>query len=557
MLWSEVVKTMVDIVRGNQGLYLKKYAVTGGRMEVWGSIRVGVGWLISFLLLSGCASLPPNSDREESYALVDTGDTRLSRSLKQLEQNNSNDGEYSGAILLSDGIDAFAARIALAKEADRTIDAQYYMIHGDLTGALFGKQLIAAADRGVKVRLLIDDMDLEDRDEALSALGHHPNIELRIFNPFSRKTLRMWQYLSRLGSVTRRMHNKSFTVDNQVTVVGGRNIGNEYFDADPELAFGDLDMLAVGPVVRDVSKSFDEYWNSPLAYPVDVLRPDLAGTKNLDSSRKKLVTYLEGDDVKNYVNFLDENELISRVKSGKEKFEWGPAEVLADNPEKLDSYRTTEEYSMAPSLSPFFEDLQKELLIFSPYFVPGREGTKGLCELRQRGVRVRIFTNSLASTDVGIVHSGYVKYRRALLRAGVELYEVNKKIDRVTRKEKKGDTGGAKASLHAKSFVLDRKKVFVGSLNLDPRSIRENTEVGIMLTSETLAERMVEGFDEVVNKAAFRLELKKDEQGLEYIIWHGMEDGKERTWSHEPHTTFGRRFLIHTLRFVPFVESQL
>lgn len=526
-------------------------------MEVWGSIRLGFGWLVSFLLLSGCASLPPNTDRVLSYAPVDTEDTRLARSIEQLVHDNSNDGQYSGAILLSDGIDAFAARIVLAKEADRTIDTQYYMIHGDLTGALFSKQLIAAADRGVKVRLLIDDMDLEDRDESMSALGQHPNIELRIFNPFSRKTLRLWQYLSRLGSVTRRMHNKSFTVDNQVTVVGGRNIGNEYFNADPDLAFGDLDMLAIGPVVREVSKSFDEYWNSPLAYPVDVLRPDLVGTKTLESSIKKLETFLEGESVKNYVKILAENELIPGVQSGKEKFEWGLAEVLADNPEKLESYRTTEEYSMAPSLSPFFKDLQKELIIFSPYFVPGSEGTKGLCELSQRGVKVRILTNSLASTDVGIVHSGYAKYRRALLRAGVELYEVNKQLDPATRKEKKGNTGSAKASLHAKSFVLDRKKVFVGSLNLDPRSIRENTEVGIMLASDTLAERMVEGFDLTVKKVAFRLELKKDEQGLEYILWHGIEDGKERTWGHEPHTSFGRRLLIYTMRFVPFVESQL
>lgn len=508
-------------------------------------------------LLGGCATLPPNNHEEISIAPTDTGNTTIGKRIALRIAENKQGENKSGVILLGDGVDAFAARVALAQGAERTIDAQYYMLHADLTGALFTQQLIEAADRGVKVRLLIDDMDLENRDESLSALSHHPNIELRIFNPFSRKTLRLWQYLSRLGKVTRRMHNKSFTVDNQVTVVGGRNIGNEYFDANPELAFGDLDMLAVGPVVRDVSKSFDEYWNSPLAYPVDVLRPDLAGTKNLELSRKKLKTYLEEDTVKNYVKLLGENELIPRVKSGKEKFEWGPAEVLADNPEKLESYKTTEEYSMAPSLSPFFKDLQKELLIFSPYFVPGREGTKGLCELSQRGVRVRIFTNSLASTDVGIVHSGYVKYRRALLRAGVELYEVNKKIDRTTRREKKGDIGGAKASLHAKSFVLDRKKVFVGSLNLDPRSIRENTEVGIMLTSENFAERMAAGFDEVVNKAAFRLELKKDEQGLEYIIWHGMEAGKERTWSHEPHTTFGRRLLIHTLRFVPFVESQL
>ncbi|MFT5727233.1 MAG: putative cardiolipin synthase [Desulforhopalus sp.] len=515
------------------------------------------GLLLILLQLGGCATLPPNTDSQSSFAPLDTGDTRLGRQINRLIAENAQGIDRSGVLLLGDGLDAFAARITLAQGAERTIDAQYYMIHADLTGALFAHQLIAAADRGVKVRLLIDDMDLENRDESLSALGQHPHIELRIFNPFSRDTLRLWQYLSRLGSVTRRMHNKSFTVDNQVTVVGGRNIGNEYFDADPDLAFGDLDMLAIGPVVQDISKSFDEYWNSSLAYSVDVLRPDLIGTKSIDLARKKLETYLSEDNVQKYLNQLEANKLVERVQNGTQKFEWGPAQVFADNPEKLVSYRTAEEYSMAPRLSPFFQNLHKELLIFSPYFVPGVEGTKNLSELSRSGVRVRILTNSLASTDVGIVHSGYSKYRHALLRAGVELYEVNKNFDNHTRNEKKGKTGGSKASLHAKSFVLDRKKVFVGSLNLDPRSIKENTEVGIMLTSEVLAEQMAENFDIIVEEVSFRLELKTDEQGLEYILWHGLENGEQRTWGHDPHTSFWRRFFIGTLRFVPFVESQL
>jgi len=529
----------------------------GGMLQFFSLKHLVFGLLLIFLQLGGCATLPPNTDRQSSYAPLDTGGTSFGRQINQHIAKMAHNNNLSGVLLLVDGIDAFAARIALAQGAERTIDAQYYMIHADLTGALFAHNLIAAADRGVKVRVLIDDMDLENRDESLSALGQHPHIELRVFNPFSRNTLRLWQYLSRLGSVTRRMHNKSFTVDNQITVVGGRNIGNEYFDADPDLAFGDLDMLAIGPVVRDISKSFDEYWNSSLAYPVDVLRPDLIGTKSIELARNKLETYLSQDNVQQYINQLEANKLAELVQNGTQKFEWGPAEVLADNPEKLVSYNTTEEHSMAPRLTPFFRNLQKELLIFSPYFVPGVEGTKNLSELSRSGVRVRILTNSLASTDVGIVHSGYSKYRHALLRAGVELYEVNKKFDHHTRKEKKGDTRNARASLHAKSFVLDRKKVFVGSLNLDPRSIKENTEVGVMLTSEVLAEQMAEGFDTIADEAAFRLELKKDEEGLEYILWHGLENGEQRTWGHDPHTSFWRRFFIGTLRFVPLIESQL
>lgn len=530
----------------------------GALMKVsFDSATFMLGCVVVLLFLSGCATLPANTEKQKSFAPMDTTDTMFGKSVKQrFAQSSGNDGD-SGVLLLGNGIDAFAARMALAKGAECTIDAQYYMIHADLTGSLFAHQLINAADRGVKVRLLIDDMDLENRDESLSTLGQHPNIELHIFNPFSRNTLRLWQYLSRIGSVTRRMHNKSFTVDNQVTIVGGRNIGNEYFDADPELAFGDLDMLAIGPVVQDISKSFDEYWNSSLAYPVDVLRPDLAGKKTLALARQNLASFLAGDIPQKYIKQLESNNLIERVQDGTQKFEWGFAKVLADNPEKLLSYSTTKEHSMAPRLNPFFRNLRKELVIFSPYFVPGVEGTKGLCELSRSGVRVRILTNSLASTDVGIVHSGYAKYRRKLLRAGVELYEVNHEMDRRTRKEKKGETGSAKASLHAKSFVLDRKKVFVGSLNFDPRSITENTEVGIMVTSEALAEGMAEAFDTIVAEGAFRLELKKDEKGLEHLLWHGLQNGEMRTWGHDPHTGFWRRLGVGFLGLLPFVESQL
>jgi cardiolipin synthase C len=529
-----------------------------------GNVKVSLDSVVCMLacvvvvfFLSGCATLPANTEKQKSFAPIDTIGTAFGKAVQRRIAERSGRREDSGILLLGDGIDAFAARMALAKGAERTIDAQYYMVHADLTGVLFAHQLIRAADRGVKVRLLIDDMDLENRDESLSTLGQHPNIELRIFNPFSRNTLRLWQYLSRIGSVTRRMHNKSFTVDNQVTVVGGRNIGNEYFDADPELAFGDLDMLAVGPVVKDISKSFDEYWNSSLAYPVDVLRPDLVGNKTMGEARKKLDTYLSQDKVQKYIKLLESNTLIERVQNDTLKLEWGPAQVFADHPDKLVSYKTTEEFSMVPSLSPLFEGLHEELIIFSPYFVPGREGTDGLIEMSRRGVRVRILTNSLASTDVGIVHSGYAKYRRPLLRGGVELYEVNNKMDRSMRKEKKGETGSAKASLHAKSFVLDREKVFVGSLNLDPRSITENTEVGIIATSEVVADEIADAFDTIVEKGAFRLELKKDEKGLEYILWHGIQNGEMRTWGHDPHTSFWRRFGIGFLGMLPFVESQL
>jgi putative cardiolipin synthase len=224
-------------------------------------------WLL-LLALVGCATLPENVDRQPSEAFTDTGDTTTGSAIA--EATSDHPGQ-SGFLLLESGLDAFVARAVLARFAERSIDVQYYLYHDDLVGRLFTDQLIKAADRDVRVRLLVDDMDLSGRDLGSAVLDAHPNIEVRIFNPFSRKTGRTSQFITRFGSVTRRMHNKRFTVDNQATILGGRNIGNEYFDADPDLAFADLDVMGIGPVAREVSASFDLYWNSELAYPAGIL----------------------------------------------------------------------------------------------------------------------------------------------------------------------------------------------------------------------------------------------------------------------------------------------
>ncbi|MBW2660208.1 MAG: phospholipase D family protein [Deltaproteobacteria bacterium] len=503
-------------------------------------------------LIGGCASLPPNTSKS-TYAFRDTADTRMGNRYRELKSNHA---EESGFFLLSNGLDAFTARAILAQGADRSIDVQYYMIHNDLTGLLFADQLLKAADRGVRIRLLIDDMDLDKRDEGLSTLAAHPNIHLRIFNPFSRHISRAPQFLFQFGSVTRRMHNKSFTVDNQATIVGGRNIGDEYFDADPDFAFADLDILAIGFVVKEVSDSFDEYWNSSLAYPIKVLRPDLTEKNDLEKGRKMLTEYIGQDSVSEYLQSLLNSRLAETIRNDEVLWYWGEASVMADNPGKLESYDSDHAYTLSSKITPFFENLDKEFLIFSPYFVPGKEGTKFLADLSKSGVRVRILTNSLASTDVGVVHAGYAKYRTTLLRAGVELYEMNKTLNRKERKEKKGASGSSKASLHAKSFVFDREQVFIGSLNLDPRSIVENTEIGIMVTSKEVADILAGKFDMMIDKIAFRLELHTDEEGIEFIFWHGQEDGEERVWAADPYTSFWRRLGIGLISLLP-VESQL
>ena len=519
-----------------------------------GNACIRLIFLMTTLLIPvACSTLPENVERPESYAITDTKNTRLGRVI--YDEKKAHPGQ-SGFRLLASGLDAFVARAVLSQQADRSIDAQYYLYHDDLTGRLFTSQLVEAADRGVRVRLLVDDMDLAGRDLGAAVLDSHPNMEVRIFNPFSRQTSRTLQFVTRLGSVTRRMHNKSFTVDNQVTILGGRNIGDEYFEANPDLAFADLDVMAIGPAVRAVSVSFDLYWNSELAYPATTLKGAPATTAEIDEMGRFLDEFVAGQADSAYLAALRNSTLANDFKQDQVQFYWGEAEVLYDQPEKLLHGFDKTEHHLAPQLAPHFDGVQQELIIFSPYFVPGKEGTAFLSQLSERGVRVRILTNSLASTDVGIVHAGYIKYRKKLLRAGVELYEMNKKLSKKDRKEKKGEAGSSKASLHAKSFVFDRKQVFIGSLNLDPRAIVHNTEIGVVFSSEPFAKEMGDWFDQNIDQVAFRLELQKDDSGSEKLLWHGLVDGKPSVFDVEPYTGFWRRFGIGFMSLWP-IESQL
>jgi putative cardiolipin synthase len=304
------------------------------------------------------------------------------------------------------------------------------------------------------------------------------------------------------------MHNKSFTVDNQVTILGGRNIGNEYFDANPDLAFADLDVMVIGPVAKEVSSVFDRYWNSDSAYPASVLpKEDPPTPEKVRELRDQLSKYVADHHDSEYLWQLRNSDLANKIRNSQVEFRWGDAEVVFDQPEKLQHDFSKTEYHLSSMLKPYLDGLKKELIIFSPYFVPGKPGSAFLTELSRRGIWVRILTNSLASNDVAIVHAGYKKYRKKLLQGGVELYELNKKLTRDQRKAKKGPGGSSKASLHAKSFIFDREQVFIGSLNLDPRSVLHNTEIGVVLEVPEIAEEMTTWFEENIEQLTFRLEL--------------------------------------------------
>lgn len=510
--------------------------------------------LVSMLMLGGCALLPNNSARETSSAYTNIDNPVLDR----LWDHASRQGkDISGFTLLDNGLDAFVARAVLAQLAVRSIDTQYYMIHGDDVGNLFIGQLLQAADRGVRVRVLLDDISEGRRDLDIALFDMHPNIEVRVFNPFGRNVRRIWQYVTGFGRQTRRAHNKSFTVDGKATILGGRNIGDEYFSHDPELDFQDLDVLAVGPVAAETSQAFDLYWNHELSYPASLLfdtqLDEAASIQRKNRFEKKIASLNDSP----YIGRLKDSDLMKKLRDGKASLAWGPGKVYVDPPDKLLRKVGDRSYQMFTELLPYLRNAREELTIFSPYFVPGKKGVQFLKTLRKRGVRVSILTNSLSSTDVSIVHAGYSRYRKDLLRAGIGLWELNKVTSKAERKARKaGRIGSSKFSLHAKAFVVDRKIMFIGSLNLDPRSVSQNTEIGVVFETPALAERVVENFEKGIEDAAFHLELKQDEYGREYILWHGRVNGKQTTLDHEPYTGFFKRLGIGLMRWLP-IESQI
>ena len=501
------------------------------------------------VLLTACVALSQNDNRQTSLAYTDTDNTAIGRALREKLLANP---DKSGFYLLGNGLDAFAARAILAASAERSIDAQYYLFHDDLVGGLLIKTLLQAADRGVRVRLLLDDMALNsDKDAGVAALDAHPGIQVRVFNPFARGGARWLQFVTRFDAVSRRMHNKSFTVDNQLSVLGGRNIGNEYFDADPELEFGDLDVLTAGPAVGQVSMSFDEYWNSPLSYPVATLLGSTPDREALAALRQSLASIDGNPRAEAYLSALRDSNLVEKIAADSLLFDWGDAKVFADDPAKIAESRDRTDLQLVSRLQAEGTQAQSELIVFSPYFVPGKHGVESFRQLREQGVRVRILTNSLASTDVSVVHSGYAKYRRYLLRAGVELYEVDAVLTAEQRRSKRGLGGSSKASLHAKSFVIDRQAVFIGSLNLDPRSVVENTEIGVLIQSPRIAGQMSDWFDQNIAKTAFRLALETNQRGEEIIVWYRATDDGETRFVTEPNAGFWRRFAASFLQLLP------
>jgi putative cardiolipin synthase len=505
------------------------------------------------VLLTSCASLPPQAGRVQTHALTDTQNTRLGEAFSAQERQHPDDSAFH---LLPDSVDALVARMVLTETADRSLDLQYYIWHDDLTGRELAASLLRAADRGVRVRILLDDLGTNADDKLLLALSSHPNMDIRLFNPVANRSFKKFGMATEFFRVNRRMHNKSLVADNQGAILGGRNIGDEYFGASSTVAFGDLDVLVHGPIVHDVSIAFDQYWNSDAAYPIENLMGRKADPSALATYRAKLDEYLASEQSSPYV-VQAKARLTQIIHSNDVDFSWGKATLLYDDPAKITRSPGDAEGHLISQFKALNLKPTQQMLVVSPYFVPGKSGVAWLSGLTRNNVQVTVLTNSLAATDVAAVHAGYQRYRMDLLEAGVRLYELKPVASTKDDDHKKSVFGSSKASLHAKTYVFDRKSIFIGSMNLDPRSVELNTEIGVYCESAQAAAEVADGVGAILDRIAWRLELRTDPNGTSRIVWiDTAQDGTVTVLDREPDVSGLRRAGVWFLGILP-IESQL
>lgn len=501
--------------------------------------------LLLITLVSGCASVPfdyPKNPR--SVTRISDQTTLGAEGLEWIDQH----GDASGFIALPGGNDALGVRLKLIEAAEESIDAQYFLIKPDQAGKLFVGSLLRAADRGVRVRFLIDDIFTPSIDSGLSVLNSHPNIEVRLFNPMTRQSFKYWSMLVDFRRANRRMHNKSFTVDDALVVFGGRNIAEEYFEIQPDVEFLDLDVLGIGKVAGDVADTFDLFWNDSHAVPMEAFAVPVDPAE-LDRWRGVMEDIVSGATESIYTKALG-SQLLQDIMDDRIRPYVAEAQVISDSPEKLQQKAGDQEYqALVNELAQRASKARSELLIITPYYVPRKSGAAFLESLLAKGVRVVIVTNSLASTNHLAVHSGYARYRKQLIRAGAEIYEM--RVDALTRNEAV-DQKPDKLTLHTKAVVIDRHTLFIGSLNLDPRSIDINTEMGVFVDSNDIAGDLAERVVKVLPAVAYRVALDEEDQ-LRWIYDHGAE---HEVYEKEPQTSFWQRFKVGFFRILP-IEGQL
>ena len=491
-----------------------------------------------------CAALPEDYPRTHSTAFRDYSSTSVGKFFEEAAVQHP--GE-SGFVIIRHGRRAFTARVALTELAEKSLDVQYYIWEADATGRILADRLVRAADRGVRVRVLVDDINLSGRDETVASIDAHPNIEIRVFNPFANRGWRALDFLIDLNRINHRMHNKLMVMDNAVAIVGGRNIGDHYFGVATDANFRDLDIAAAGPVVRDISKAFDHFWEGDWAVPISALVERLHTEADLkvflEAPRKRTA-----EEDYPYPLDQDVDDLKSELASIRDQLIWAPGRIVWDDP--ADIRKGIRQGAMIQGFYRQMETLKRELLIESAYFVTQDRAIEDMKKLTERGVRVRVLTNSLASNDVVAAHAGHAKRRKQLIANGMELYELRPDAGAIKRQVFSGDS---KASLHTKAAVFDREAVFIGSFNLDPRSANINTEAGLYIESPELAQQVIACMNEGVEpENSYRVRLDTDED----LIWITEIDGKEVRYDNEPETSFWQRFMSRCIEMLP-VEHQM
>ncbi|MDH6165438.1 putative cardiolipin synthase [Variovorax boronicumulans] len=525
-----------------------------------------LAWLFACfaaLCMAGCAGLPTDVQRKPSVAIADGADTMLGR----LVQAAAPPGEpLSGFRLLPMPQFSLHARIELARRAQRSIDVQYYLVQNDETGRYLLRALRDAADRGVRVRLLVDDLYTAGADPLFTSFASHPNVEVRLFNPFpagrDRLGTRWAASLFDFDRVHRRMHNKLYVVDNTMAVMGGRNIANEYFLRDGGSNFIDIDTLVAGAVVPRLSSLFDMYWNSPYVYPIESLVP--RGNESQEELRALFDRLTSGPETLHpeepgSTDLLGNNPLARDLDAGTLKLTWARAEAYADPPAKalaptpegrgLPADQATD--SVLYNVRRYLRGAQSEIMQTTPYLIPGRGGMESIRIIRGNGVSYSIVTNSLAATDESLVHIGYRRYRAQMLRLGVELYELSPK--RVEETRRFGMYGSASGRLHGKSAVIDRKTVFIGSMNFDPRSELHNTEIGIFIFSPQIAQQLTSLIGFIRLDGAYQLQLGP-RGGIEWVS-PASGDAADTILHTEPETHFWSRWKLELM--APLVPESL
>jgi len=504
-------------------------------LEILGAVALlyGAGVIVARLVFP----LPPLDARRESHAIAASEETTLG---SLVAQGQSEHPGKTGVLGISDGRSAIASRLLLARRAEASIDALYYIWDGDTSGRLLLKALFEAAERGVRVRLLLDDNGSEGLDETLAALSTRPDFEVRLFNPSQVRKLKFASYFFDFFRMNRRMHNKAFIVDGAVAIVGGRNIADEYFELTDEGFFVDLDVLAAGAVAPDTAAVFDAYWNSDSAYPVESI---------VGNARATLPGWLTGDEAIGPGSEVEpmlqmQGTAADRFVSGDVQLEWVDAEVFADDPAK-GLGKAPDGQLMIDRLREASNSVTTSLDLVSAYFIPGRKGLSYFAALARRGVKLRVLTNAFVTTDVKLVHAGYAKYRRDLLKAGIALSELKPEVGAISDRALVSKSGSSAASLHAKTLAIDGKRIFVGSFNFDPRSALLNCEMGFMIESPVMAKRMVGRFDDF---AAATFSVRLDGGSLRWI-----EAGSEGETVHEtePGMTIIDRWFIGVLGRLP------